>query len=147
MKNFQDFWRREFSRRPSQVQHHPLALHTWGKDYPNWEGTRYRKTACYEYMQLFYFREKNFSYSESFSYEVARMFAYILLMSMNEFKIHGRLLQNSVSQEKPMVLHTVKRATSSIRDKVFSVTSTYSHLCLAGPGNFRSQENWPLFLF
>ena len=50
-------------------------------------------------MQLLYFGEKNFSYSESFSYEVARMFAYILLIRMNKFMIHWRLLQNYMSQE------------------------------------------------
>jgi len=97
-------------------------------------------------MQLLYFREKNFSYSESFCYEVARMFAYILLMNMNKFMIHGRLLQNYMSQEKAMVLSAVKRTTCIIRHKVFSVTFTYNHLCLAGQGNFSSQENWPLFI-
>lgn len=68
------------------------------------------------------------------------MFSHILLMSMNEFMIHGRLLQDYLSQEKVMVLSAVKRTI--IRDKVFTVTSTYNHLCLAGQGNFNSQENW-----
>ena len=61
-------------------------------------------------------------------------------MSMNKFMIHGRLLQDYLSQEKVMVLRAVKRTIN--RDKVFTVTSTYNHLCLARQGNFNSQENW-----
>ena len=61
-------------------------------------------------------------------------------MSMNKFMIHGRLLQDYLSQEKVMVLRAVKRTIN--RDKVFTVTSTHNHLCLAGQGNFNSQENW-----
>ena len=94
-------------------------------------------------MQLLNILEKrtSFSYSESFSYEVARMFAYILLISMNKFMIHWRLLQNYMSQENGP---SVKRTTCIFRDEVISVTSTYNHLCLARQGNFSYLENWPL---
>jgi len=47
-------------------------------------------------------------------------------------------------QGKPVVLSASEKKSLFI-DKVFSVTSTYNHLYLAGWGNFSCQENWTLF--